>query len=92
MSEPTKCYAVSSGSYSDYEVHAIYRRREDAQAAIEIGLTQHDMPYLVDGVPTKNWSPEAIENPMSLDPWQHPRVEVFDYYEGEALPAPLEGR
>jgi hypothetical protein len=36
MSEPVKCYAVTSGSYSDYNVHAIYRRREDAEARVEV--------------------------------------------------------
>jgi hypothetical protein len=35
VSEPVKCYAVTSGEYSAYTVHAIYRRREDAEVRVE---------------------------------------------------------
>lgn len=31
MAEPRTVYAVVSGEYSDYEVYAIYERREDAE-------------------------------------------------------------
>jgi hypothetical protein len=31
----TTCYAVVSGAYSNYKVHAVYLRREDAEAQVK---------------------------------------------------------
>lgn len=108
--ELTKCYAVVSGEYSDYAVHAIYRRREDAEVRCE---TNNSTPSLmVDGVPTlydeihAQREIDAARRGISLSEWWHEhvegnpareelddlRVEEFDYYEGEPLPAALEER
>jgi hypothetical protein len=47
VTEPTKVYAVVWGEYSDYTVHVIYRRREDAKRAIE--RAKMAPRWLVDG-------------------------------------------
>lgn len=47
--KPTKCYAVTSGEYSAYEVHAIYRRREDAEARVKANNEASE--FLLDGEP-----------------------------------------
>jgi hypothetical protein len=106
MSKPTKCYAVTSGEYSDYEVHAIYRRREDAEARVK---TNNETPvWLLDGEPyygPGNDLPrvqqpnraylvtdlERVTGNPAREEHLDMRVEEFDYYEGEPLPAPLEG-
>jgi hypothetical protein len=49
VSEPTKCYAVTSGAYSEYQVHAVYRRREDAEARVR--ANNEAAEYLLDGEP-----------------------------------------
>lgn len=93
MSEPTKCYAVSSGSYSDYQVHAIYRRREDAVARVKAnneaprwmlrGVLYEEMPWDATGG-------RGIRRNPAREERDDMRVEEFDYYEGEDLPALLE--
>jgi hypothetical protein len=78
---PTTCYAVTSGEYSDYQVVAVYRRREDAEARARANneLTR----WLDDGHGSVGFNQER-ESRDDL------RVEEFDYYEGEPLSAPLE--
>jgi hypothetical protein len=49
MSEPTRCYAVTCGAYSDYRVLAIYRRPEDAERRVT-GNNSAAI-WLVDGEP-----------------------------------------
>jgi hypothetical protein len=106
MSEPTRCYAVTCGVYSDYRILAIYRRREDAEARVQANNSA--AAWLVDGQPFYGEDLPQVERPtwdgrstyMSLDTsraQRNPareeqydlRVEELDYYEGEALPAPL---
>jgi hypothetical protein len=108
VSEPTKCYAVTSGAYSEYQVHAVYRRREDAEARVR--ANNEAAEYLLDGEPYRgglNGLPRVQKRPRHGDTYvidwnrvsKNParewdgeaRVEEFDYYEGEPLPAPLEG-
>lgn len=44
----SEIYAVSAGEYSDYSVHAIFERREDAEAAIASGFggRSYDHPHV----------------------------------------------
>jgi len=91
---PVKCYVLTRGQYSDYQVVAIYRRREDADARAE---ANNEAPaFLVDGVPTR-----TEDLPMSIS-WNRVKanparefvddcqVEEFDYYEGEPTPGAAE--
>jgi hypothetical protein len=93
MSKPTKCYAVTSGEYSAYEVHAIYRRREDAVARVK---TNNDAPrWMIRGVlyeepPWDSPGGREVQGNPAREEHEDMRVEEFDYYEGEDLPAPLE--
>lgn len=103
--ESTKCYAVTSGEYSAYDVHAIYRRREDAETRVEISNAAST--WLIDGeISTSerdDLPPLTINHPSgpkTIVDWgrvkDHPdklpadaRVEEFDYFEGEPLPAKI---
>jgi hypothetical protein len=123
MSEPIKCYAVTSGDYSDYTVHAIYRRREDAENRCK--ANNQAKGHLVDGVPAdwdevekavqsaglaweggyltsgnydeyaahmkrvRAWRNEHMRSNPAREESGEMRVEEFDYYEGEPLPAPM---
>lgn len=104
MSEPIKCYAVTSGSHSNYMVLAIYRRREDAEDRVK---TNNEAPkWFVSGKPVyeqKNlpcidkhyssrvdWSKVELNN--ARESFDDMLVEEFDYYEGESLPAAQELR
>jgi hypothetical protein len=106
--DPTKCYAVCSGEYSDYRIHAIYRRRETAEARVRANNAA--TRWLLDGNPVDDWDQlpkverrsriegfyvtidhERVQTNPARESRDEMRVEEFDYYEGEPLPAPLEG-
>jgi hypothetical protein len=68
VSEPTKCYAVTSGAYSEYRVHAVYRRREDAEARVR--ANNEAAEYLLDGEPYRgglNGLPRVQKRPRHGD-------------------------
>lgn len=93
--KPTKCYAVTSGEHSAYEVHAIYRRREDAEERVRVN---NDAPrwmlrgVLYEEIPWDESRVREVQGNPAREEHEDMRVEEFDYYEGELLPAPLEGQ
>lgn len=42
-------HALTSGSYSDFRVHAVFEREEDAQAAVDAGAGDDHQPLTVFG-------------------------------------------
>lgn len=97
MRKPTKCYAVTCGRYSDYQVIAIYRRREDAKSCCE---QNNSAPkWLLDGVPVGDevWSMDResvrrVKGNPARQELDDLRIEEFNYYESEPLPAPPKGK
>ena len=93
------CYAVSSGEYSDYEVIAVYRRREDAEARVR--ANNEATYFLLDGEPyhgkrsdlpqvqqerpyrTKVLDPARVERNPEREFIYDLRVEEFEYFPGQ---------
>lgn len=88
-------WAVVSGEYSDYRIHAVFERREDAEAAEVAGLGDdiHEIDYCPAGVlPTKvmvheYWAMAHPEGKLADCP-VHTRggEAVFDFGDGTAAP------
>ena len=62
MPEPsTVCYAISSGSYSDYRVHAVFSSKEKAEAKLNL---------FADGeIEEFPFDPEMAEAPAGMSPF-----------------------
>jgi len=56
-------YAVTSGSYSDYRVHAVYSTKEKAEEAINLAETSQWMQYDIE---ERELDPPINTNPSTL--------------------------
>jgi hypothetical protein len=95
MPKPKYLYAIASGSYSDYRVHAVCESKADAEQVAKVGnrsggaffddFEVEEMPYFPKGeVPQRGgwWSAEAVVQDDGRIEHDEPRFHVrwpWDY-------------
>jgi len=72
-----KVHAVSSGTYSDYRVHALFRRKRDAEAAI-IQLAGSEDFYSSGSLRVESFHLFDKGEPVVPVPWHALRVNIWD--------------
>ena len=65
MSEPVKVWAVSSGSYSDYQVHCLFTTKKAAKAAIA-GEWGYEAPFVEKFLLYEATPPSYVRRRMQL--------------------------